>query len=65
MLHYKKFLVPVDFSEHSELAVKQGLSLAKMYDAAVYVLHVGDDAEKSAQRLSKFLTHKIGFQRKN
>lgn len=62
MLHYKKFLVPVDFSEHSELAVKQGLSLAKMYDAAVYVLHVGDDAEKSAQRLSKFLTHKIGFE---
>lgn len=61
MVQYKKILIPVDFSEHSELAAKQGISLAAMYGAAVHFLHVGDDAQKSATRLSKFIQHKIGF----
>ncbi len=62
MADYKKLLIPIDFSEHSELAAKQGLSLAAIYKGTVYFLHVGDDAERSAQRLSKFLAHKIGYE---
>ncbi len=62
MTDYKKLLIPIDFSEHSELAAKQGLSLAAIYKGTVYFLHVGDDAERSAQRLSKFLSHKIGYE---
>ena len=62
MLTYKKILIPVDFSEHSEFAVKQGLSLAQQFKATVFFLHVGKDAERSARRLSKFLQHRIGFE---
>lgn len=62
MLNYKKILIPVDFSEHSEFAAIQGVSLAQQFKATVFFLHVGDDAERSAQRLSKFLQNKIGFE---
>ena len=62
MLNYKKILIPVDFSDHSEFAAKQGLSLAQQFKAMVFFLHVGDDAERSARRLSKFLQHRIGFE---
>lgn len=61
-MDYKKLLIPIDFSEHSELAARQGISLATIYEGTVYFLHVGDDAERSAQRLSKFLAHKIGYE---
>ncbi len=62
MLDYKKILIPIDFSEHSAFAAKQGLSLAQQFKAAVFFLHVSDDAERSARRLSKFLQHRIGFE---
>ncbi|MCP4399264.1 MAG: universal stress protein [bacterium] len=62
MLNYKKILIPIDFSEHSEFAAKQGISLAQQFKATVFFLHVGDNAERSARRLSKFLQHKIGFE---
>jgi nucleotide-binding universal stress UspA family protein len=62
MVHYKKFLIPVDFSDHSELAAKRGLSLAQMYQGSVYFLHVGEHAQRSATRLSKFISHRIGFE---
>lgn len=62
MLNYKKILIPIDFSDHSEFAAKQGLSLAQQFKATVFFLHVGDDAERSARRLSKFLQHRIGFE---
>ena len=62
MADYKKLLIPIDFSEHSELAAKQGLSLASIFKGTVFFLHVGDDAERSAQRLSKFVTHKLGYE---
>ncbi len=52
---YKKILIPVDFSRHSELAAQRGISLAQVYHARIYFLHVGKSARKSAQTLSKFI----------
>ncbi len=56
MIAYKKILIPVDFSEHSEFAVKKGISLAQVYRAKLYFLHIGKDAAQSAEDLSTFLT---------
>jgi len=36
----QKVLVPYDFSDHSELALKYGLSFAQEYQAELHVLHV-------------------------
>ncbi|MBJ6368701.1 universal stress protein [Snuella sedimenti] len=36
----KKIIVPIDFSEHSEYALKTAAQLAKQYDAEVLALHM-------------------------
>jgi nucleotide-binding universal stress UspA family protein len=38
----KRILVPTDFSEESDEALKQALELAKQYNAKVYLLHVAE-----------------------
>jgi universal stress protein A len=40
MLRPKKILVPTDFSEYSNKALKQALDIAGDYNAKVYLLHV-------------------------
>ena len=40
MLVPTKILVPTDFSEYSDRALRQALDIAKQYGAKVYVLHV-------------------------
>jgi nucleotide-binding universal stress UspA family protein len=40
MLKPTKILVPTDFSEYSDKALKQALDIAKQYDAKVFLLHV-------------------------
>lgn len=55
MISFKKILIPVDFSEHSKLAAKKALSLAQTCQATVYLLHVGETAEKSAEALCQFI----------
>ncbi|HBA54454.1 universal stress protein [Syntrophorhabdus aromaticivorans] len=40
MLRPTKILVPTDFSEYSDKALKQGLDIAKQYNAKVFLLHV-------------------------
>jgi universal stress protein A len=40
MLKPTKILVPTDFSEFSDKALKQALDIAKQYKAKIYVLHV-------------------------
>ncbi len=55
-MSYNKILIPVDFSEHSELAARKGVSLAQMYHSTVYFLHVGEDAQKSARLLSALIS---------
>lgn len=55
MAEIKKILVPVDFSEHSRFAAQKALSLADVCDAALYFLHVGESARKTAEALSRFV----------
>lgn len=38
----KRILVPTDFSDYSDEALKQALELAKQYNAKVYLLHVAE-----------------------
>lgn len=40
MLKPTKILVPTDFSEYSDRALRQALDIAKHYGAKVYLLHV-------------------------
>jgi nucleotide-binding universal stress UspA family protein len=40
MLRPSKILVPTDFSDYSDKALKQALDIAKQYDANVFLLHV-------------------------
>ena len=40
MLKPTKILVPTDFSEYSDKALKQAIDIAKQYNAEVYVLNV-------------------------
>lgn len=40
MLRPTKILVPTDFSEFSDKAVKQGIDIAKQYNAKLFLLHV-------------------------
>lgn len=43
MLMPTKILVPTDFSEYSDRALRQGLDIARQYHAKVFVLHVIDE----------------------
>ena len=36
----KKIIVPIDFSEHSEYALKTAAQLAKKYNAELLALHM-------------------------
>lgn len=40
MIRLKRILVPTDFSEHSENAVRYGCELAAKFDAELHLLHV-------------------------
>jgi universal stress protein A len=44
MLAVKSILVPTDFSEHSDKALKQALDIAKQNKAKLYLLHVVHEA---------------------
>ena len=49
MIALKSILVPTDFSETSEVAVKYGVALARRFDAKLYLLHV---VEKSLAEMA-------------
>lgn len=40
MLRPTKILVPTDFSEYSDKALRQAIDIARKYNAKIYVLHV-------------------------
>ena len=42
MFEPKKILVPTDFSEHSDKALKEALYIAGKYNSKIYLLHVID-----------------------
>ncbi|HMC77523.1 MAG TPA: universal stress protein [Vicinamibacterales bacterium] len=43
MINLKTILVPSDFSECSEAAIRYGLELARRFDASLHLLHVVQD----------------------
>jgi universal stress protein A len=45
MIAIKRILVPHDFSETSEAAVRHAVALARNFGAQLYVLHVGEKAQ--------------------
>jgi nucleotide-binding universal stress UspA family protein len=44
MISWKRILVPTDFSETSTSAVKQGVELARAFNAGLVLIYVGDKA---------------------
>ena len=40
MIGLKRILVPTDFSETSEAALRYGIALARAFEAQLYLLHV-------------------------
>jgi nucleotide-binding universal stress UspA family protein len=44
MITLKRILVPHDFSETSDAAVRYAVALARNFGAQLHILHVGDDA---------------------
>lgn len=57
----KKIIVPVDFSNHSEYALKTAAMLAKKNDATIYALHMLDIQELSLTESEVYLYEKTAF----
>lgn len=55
MISLKRILVPTDFSETSEAAVKYGMALARVFKAQLYLLHVPEPGEAAG------VEHPIGL----
>jgi nucleotide-binding universal stress UspA family protein len=57
----KSILVPTDFSEHSDEAIKQALDIAELHHAKVHLLHVVDRLQQCTidYCLSKEIMQKI------
>jgi nucleotide-binding universal stress UspA family protein len=56
----KKILVPTDFSEYSDMALRAALEIAKQQSASIYLLHVTrarqttDEKERMQAQIDKF-----------
>ena len=57
----KKIIVPIDFSKHSEFALKTAALLAKKYNATVYALHMLDLQEVSLSESEIYQQEKAMF----
>lgn len=57
----KKIIVPIDFSTHSEYALKTAASLAKKYNASIYALHMLDIQEVSLTESEVYQQEKAVF----
>ena len=57
----KKIIVPIDFSKHSEYALKTAALLAKEFNATVYVLHMLDIQESSLSESETYQHEKGAF----
>ena len=49
MIGLKRILVPVDFSETSEAALKYGVALARAFGSQLYLLHVPEHPGEAAE----------------
>lgn len=48
MIRLNRILVPTDFSECSEVALRHGFEFARTFDATVHLLHVTEDPNTTA-----------------
>ena len=58
MLTLRRLLVPIDFSEPSEAALKYGVALARAFNAKLYLLHV---LAKAPAENRESVEHPIGL----
>ena len=49
MIGLKRILVPIDFSETSEAALRHGVALARAFKARLYLLHVPEHPGEAAE----------------
>lgn len=61
--NFKTILVPTEFDEHSDIALKQGLQLAKMYNLELILLHVGNFKSSAFSFFSKPQVNKEEYKR--
>jgi nucleotide-binding universal stress UspA family protein len=54
MIALKKILVPTDFSECSEAAMRYGFELAHAFDATLHLLHVVEDSSNTPWMVDGF-----------
>ncbi len=57
----KKIIIPVDFSDHSEYALKTAAKLAKKYDAELLVLHMLEMSDIMLTTSEGFQSQKAAF----
>jgi nucleotide-binding universal stress UspA family protein len=64
MFEPKKILVPTDFSEHSDKALREAVGIAEKYNSKIYLLHVIDKGVQQcvadyclSQEVMEELTH--------
>jgi len=61
---HRKILVPYDFSELSEFAVKHAVQLAKITESSLVLLHIVHDLKEEADYLHRLQTIADGFSSK-
>jgi nucleotide-binding universal stress UspA family protein len=54
MSTYSKILIPIDFSEYSEEALRQACDLARRFDSELHLLHVLDSVVPLAKTTTEF-----------
>ena len=57
----KKIIIPVDFSDHSEYALKTAAKLAKKHDAELLVLHMLEMSDITLTTSEEFQSQKAAF----
>lgn len=59
---FKKLLIPVDFSSHSERAVDYGCVIGKKFSAGVILMHVIEPFQYSVTDTLKLIDHRRALQ---
>lgn len=63
--NFKTILVPVDFTEYSDIALNQGIKLAKLYDLEMIILHVGNFKSSAFSFFSKPQVNKEEYKKES
>ena len=61
MIKLKQILVPVDFSEVSEVALRYGCELARAFDSRIHLLHILEDPLIYAPGTEGYIAPPVNF----